>query len=389
MAAKEPFRESNWSTVPIRDLGLTIEGTRLEPVLDEFTRELDRAGIRVRPRYYLSTEWGVLTGTVTIAIPFYLARPELTDLHGSKVGYFEGVGRAELLRYLRHEMGHVVNYAYRLYDQEEWVKLFGPITRPYLEEYRPSPFSRRYVRHLPGWYAQKHPDEDWAETFAVWMTPGRDWREEYADQPMALAKLTYCDRTMVALREVEPLETASTIVEDVGELPYSVDQYYGAMGSAVGEFPHGLEGALRAIFEDLGAPEDGSDSARKPASQLIRGMERELMSNVYRWTGHFPERTRALVRHLAERADQLGQVSPAGSEDAASMAVTTLVTALAMNHVHQGSYLPEAQPEGGAERASEPPAPERDTLAPQTPPPAGNEPSQPREVLPEPARERA
>ena len=59
-------------------------------------------------------------------------------------------------------MGHVVNYAYRLYDDEEWVKLFGSMTQPYLEDYRPSPFSRRYVRHLPGWYAQKHPDEDWS-----------------------------------------------------------------------------------------------------------------------------------------------------------------------------------------------------------------------------------
>jgi hypothetical protein len=49
------FHESNlWST-PIRDLGLTIEGTRLEPILAEFGGELRQAGItRVRPRFYLS-----------------------------------------------------------------------------------------------------------------------------------------------------------------------------------------------------------------------------------------------------------------------------------------------------------------------------------------------
>jgi len=173
------FEEAHLGDRPIRDLGLRIEGTPLEPVLTEFERELDAAGIvRVRPHFYLSSEWGVPFGTVAIAIPFYLARPDLTELHAERTGHVEGMGRWELLRYLRHEMGHVVNYAYRLYEREEWVRCFGAITQPYREEYRPEPFSRRYVRHLPGWYAQKHPDEDWAETFAVWMTPGLDWRAE-------------------------------------------------------------------------------------------------------------------------------------------------------------------------------------------------------------------
>src|SRR3954468_12454638 len=145
------FHESNlWST-PIRDLGLTIRGTLLEPVLEEFRGELRRIGLtRVRPRFSLSTEWGVPFETVAIAIPFYLARPDLTALHAERVGHVEGFDRADLLRYLRHEMGHVVNYAYRLYDQEEWVKQFAPTPQPSFEEYRPEPFSRRYVRHLPG-----------------------------------------------------------------------------------------------------------------------------------------------------------------------------------------------------------------------------------------------
>jgi hypothetical protein len=160
-----------WSA-PIRGLGLSLEDTQLASVLAEFERELDRVGImRLRPRYYLSTEWGVPTGSIAIAIPFYLARPDLTAMQREQNGYVEGVGRADILRYLRHEMGHVMNYAYRLYDDPEWVERFGAITQPYEEEYRPEPFSRRFVVHLPGWYAQKHPDEDWSETFAVWMTP--------------------------------------------------------------------------------------------------------------------------------------------------------------------------------------------------------------------------
>src|SRR5215469_13655652 len=151
------------SAVPVRALGLTLAGSELEPVLAEFARELERVGLRrLRPVFYLSTDWGVPDGTVAIGIPFYLARPELTRLHAERVGHIEGHGPADLLRYLRHEMGHVLNYAYRLYERPEWTKLFGDFHRPYVEEYRPQPFSRRFVAHLPGFYAQKHPDEDWA-----------------------------------------------------------------------------------------------------------------------------------------------------------------------------------------------------------------------------------
>jgi hypothetical protein len=336
------FHESNlWST-PIRDLGLTIEGTRLEPILAEFTEELRRVGIsRVRPRFYLSTEWGVPFETVAIAIPFYLARPDLTALHAERVGHVEGFDRADILKYLRHEMGHVINYAYRLYDQEEWVKQFGSITQPYFEEYRPEPFSRRYVRHLPGWYAQKHPDEDWSETFAVWMTPGLDWRAEYGGWPVAYGKLTYCSRTMNALRDRDPEVTSSELDEDVGEIEYSLDQYYGRSSDSPGELPPGLDGAIRAIFEDLGSFDRPSlDGPLKPAADLIRRLEPELMANVFRWTGHFPERTRVLLRYLAERAAQLEQGYPGEREDSAIIGLTTLVTGLAMNHVQRGSYLP-------------------------------------------------
>jgi hypothetical protein len=336
------FHESNlWST-PIRDLGLTIEGTRLEPILAEFEGELHHAGInRVRPRFYLSTEWGVPFETIAIAIPFYLARPDLTALHAERVGHVEGFDRSDILRYLRHEMGHVINYAYRLYDQEEWVKQFGSITQPYYEEYQPEPFSRRYVRHLPGWYAQKHPDEDWAETFAVWMTPGLDWRAEYGAWPVAYAKLTFCSRTMATLRDRYPEVTNTELDEDVGEIEYSLDQYYGRDTASPGELPPGLDGALKAIFEDLGGSEGISlDDPLCPAADLIRRLETELMANIFRWTGHFPERTRALLRYLAERADQLGQGYAANREDSAIVAFTTLVTGLAMNHVQRGSYLP-------------------------------------------------
>jgi hypothetical protein len=240
-------------------------------------------------------------------------------------------------------MGHVLNYAYRLYEDEEWVKQFGSITQPYNEDYRPEPFSRRYVRHLPGWYAQKHPDEDWSETFAVWMTPGLDWRTEYSSWPVAAAKLAFCDRLLAELRTRDPVETSAELDEDVGSIEYSLDQYYRSPPDSLGlgDTPRGLDGALRAIFEDLGSTEGMSlDEPMVPADALIRRLEPALLANVFRWTGHFPERTRVLVRFLGDRAAQLKQGYAANREPAAIVAFTTLVTGLAMNYVQRGSYLP-------------------------------------------------
>jgi hypothetical protein len=336
------FKESSiWST-PIRDLGLRIAGTSLEPIIDDFMLELERLGLgRLKPRFYLSTEWGVPMDTIAIAIPFYLAHADLKEMHAQRMGHVEGLSGPDVLRYLRHEMGHVLNYAHKLYDRPEWQSLFGAITQPYIEDYRPQPFSRRYVRHLPGWYAQKHPDEDWAETFAVWMTPGHDWQRDYAGWPDALAKLRFCDRTITELREREPVQIDDELDEDVGEIGYSLAQYYENLTEEQAALPDGLDGALRGVFDDVGGAAFATEgAARLPASALVARLERTLAANVFVWTGHFPEKTLVLLRHLAQRCDALSIAYPAEAERDVTLALTTMVTALAMNHVHRGSYLP-------------------------------------------------
>jgi hypothetical protein len=333
--AAHSFHEARIGEIPMRELGLRIEGTSLEAVLAEFDAELTEVGLRLRPRCYLSTEWGVPFETIAIAIPFYLARAELAELHAERTGMIEGEDRDEILRYLRHEMGHVVNYAYRLYDRPDWVHAFGAITQPYEDDYRPQPWSTRYVRHLPGWYAQKHPDEDWAETFAVWMTPGRDWRADYAAWPDALAKLELCDRIVREVRDQAPVVTDDELDEDVGDIDYSIDDYYEDVLPLGGEIPRGLDGALRAIVAEV-----PRQDAMAPLATLIRNRSRAVARSVFTWTGHFPERSRELLRHLADRADALGLEYPAGHEVRAVIALTALVTSLAMNHVRSGDYLP-------------------------------------------------
>jgi hypothetical protein len=172
------------------------------------------------------------------------------------------------------------------------------------------------------------------------MTPGVDWRAEYAGWPEALAKLEFCDSVMREMCTVDPLVTDEELDEPVSEIPYTLEQYYRNWELDAGDFPPGLDGALRSIFEDWGRPEDlTTDAPRRPASDLIRRLGRDLPADVYRWTGHFPERTRLLLRHLAERADALEQVYPEDREMPAVIALTTFVTALAVNHVLKGSYM--------------------------------------------------
>jgi hypothetical protein len=235
-----------------------------------------------------------------------------------------------------------VNYAYELHKRQDWTDLFGPMSQPYVDAYRPEPFSRRHVRHLAGWYAQKHPDEDWAETFAVWLTPGFDWRSVYAHAPDAISKLEYCDRTMAVLRDQDPVITAIDHDDDVSQLAITLEQFYGQAGELdEALLPAGFDAALKTIFEEFGSPEGHRGrTSQQPAEDLILKVERDLVADVYRWTGHFPEETRRLVRHLARRAKKLKQCYPADRELAVTIAFTTLVTSLAMTHVTRGHYIP-------------------------------------------------
>ncbi len=314
----------------LRDLGLTIAGTMLESVIATFSQEtMSRGFTKLRPHFYLSTEWGVPFDTISIAIPFYLARVDLTDFHAEHAGFVEGADRADVLRYLRHEMGHVVNYAYRLYEQQEWNEQFGDINLPYVEEYRAKPFDQKYVVHLPGWYAQKHPDEDWAETFAVWMTPGLDWRARYAGWP-ALKKLEYCDRITADLRNREPLNTAIDADEDVAGLDTTLDEHYRSCAVDKADAPVNLDDALHAIFGPTGN-DNGTD--RKPAAALVRRSQRTIAADVFRWTGWFPERARHLMEQLAELAEVHGLTYAEGRESAATVALAVFVTSVAMSRM--------------------------------------------------------
>jgi hypothetical protein len=165
----------------ISEFGLSIAGSPVEKMVEQLYSELAAKGLAFRPPVYLSDQWGCPDGTPLIGVPFYLADPRLAQIEDDIALGVES--DSESMQYMRHEAGHAFNYAYRLYDRADWRQTFGPYSRPYRDRYRADPFSHDFVRHILGWYAQKHPDEDFAESFAVWLTPDSDWREAYAEWP--------------------------------------------------------------------------------------------------------------------------------------------------------------------------------------------------------------
>src|SRR3984893_10951153 len=217
----------------------------LEKYIAQLYRELAARGLsRFRPPCYLSDEWACPDREPIIGIPFYLADPKLAALEQA-VNDIED--EREIMMYLRHEAGHAFNYAYELYATREWHDLFGPFDRPYSDDYRPVPFSRGFVRHIAGWYAQKHPDEDFAETFAVWLTPNSGWRKRYKGWG-AMTKLRYMDRIARELVSIDPVRRRGVPDVTVNEMDSTVAEFYRRTTEEVALGDLALDTDLRDIF---------------------------------------------------------------------------------------------------------------------------------------------
>src|SRR5437762_13384134 len=209
----------------ISELGLRRERSMLEKYVQQLYAALEGKGLRkFRPGVYLSDEWAGPDREPVIGVPFYLAHPKLAELERALNDIED---EREIMMYLRHEAGHAFNYAYQLYETKEWTALFGDFETPYPENYTPVPFSRKFVRHIAGWYAQKHPDEDFAETFAVWLTPDIDWKRRYQKWP-ALKKLEYVDQCARELAETPPRKALEVAVRElpVEEMGSTIEQFY-------------------------------------------------------------------------------------------------------------------------------------------------------------------
>jgi len=211
--------------LPLCRLGLSIDGTALEARVDQLMEEFQRVDLRFRPSVWLSTDWFSPHGVPGFAVPFYLAHPRLARLERSHMVEVEGGNHEWCMKLLRHEAGHAIDTAYRLHRRKCWREVFGRASEPYRRSYRPKPGSRDFVRNLDGYYAQSHPLEDFAETFAVWLRPGRRWRSRYAGQP-ALRKLEFVDEMMREIAAQAPAVRSRERVDSLPQLRMTLREYY-------------------------------------------------------------------------------------------------------------------------------------------------------------------
>ncbi len=319
----------------IRDLGLKLEGTRLEKLVERLVQELEAAGLKFKPRVYLSNEWSCPDGIPVIGIPFYLADKKLALIEDEMMEGIEAETDEEIVSYLRHEAGHAFNYAYKLFETEEWHQLFGPFSRPYQDDYVPQPFSRNFVRHIPGWYAQKHPDEDFAETFAVWLTPGSDWREVYREWG-CYKKLLYVERTMKRIGQSDPTITGADFDPSGDEdLKVSLAEHYKKNVPALIDLPAHFDEDLKQVFETR----KSKGGEGEPAEKFLGRHRRQVIRDIAYWTGLYEPAVRSLIVHFIGRSKALGLKVEPGKEQKVLMEVIAFATTLCMNKLYKGDYL--------------------------------------------------
>jgi hypothetical protein len=300
---------TNWARLPDEallgmrfcDLKLTVAGSRLEKRLKRrLYGELDRRGIRFRPHLWLAEEWFSPDGVPGIAVPFYLAHPRLERLERTMMREVEGGNENWMMRILRHEAGHAIDTAYRLRRRRRFREVFGAPSQPYPEQYRARPASRRYVHHLGDWYAQSHPTEDFAETFAVWLKPNSDWRRSYEDWP-ARQKLELVEEFMQEVRDLPAPVRSRRRVEALERNTRTLGEHYRErLARLARNRSSASDDLLQRVFTA------GPTRRVAPrASVLLRAAKPQLVDSVARSAGVDRYSVYQVLRRATTRAEQL------------------------------------------------------------------------------------
>lgn len=314
------------------DLHLRIEGSDLEPRIDQLFAELAARGVTFRPDCYLGDEWFSPEGVPAIAIPFYLAHPRLKSLELHQMMEVEGGTPEWCMMLLRHECGHAIDHAWQFSRRIEWHRVFGNPEAEYAPEtYTPRPHSRGFVQHLPNWYAQAHPDEDFAETFAAWLSaPIEELRQRYHGWK-ALEKIEYVDSLMREAAATKPVVRRGRRMSEVNRLRRTLERHYAARRKLYAEdFPDFYDADLRAIFLK---GEIGPDSA----ARAMRRCRASLIAAIVEWTGQRKYTVDMLVRKLTLRCQELKLQSP---RDPVTLYIelAAYLAALVTNHLYTGRF---------------------------------------------------
>lgn len=322
----EDLPQSELLDVRLRDLGVRIEGTWIEDCLTDLAEDLVRRDIPFLPHAWLSTDWFVPDDVPGIAIPFYLAHPRLMQLERREMLEVEGGSRQEMMMILRHECGHAIDNAYKVSRAPRFRELFGNPAKKYPEHYRPNPASRRFVQHLRLYYAQSHPLEDFAETFAVVIgSRGGGWRKRYAEWP-AIKKLEYVDQLLEELRDQHPLHRLFRKPDSLPSLNVTLREYYADKRARyLVSYPDIYDRDLRRLFSD-----DAKHRNKELASQFLRRNRAEIRRLVANWTGEYQFTLEQVLKDMIGRSREL-KLRAAGPERRLKMEFAVLLTVKTMD----------------------------------------------------------
>lgn len=326
------FSDDEILELRFKDLGLVLRGTLLEDRIQRLYSELAARRLKFRPHCWFSTEWFSPDGVPGIAIPFYLGHPRLMELEQRQVLEVEGGTERWCMQLLRHEAGHAIDFAFRLHRRKAWREVFGSYTTPYRESYLPQPYSKSYVQHLDRCYAQSHPAEDWAETFAIWLDPASDWRRRYRGWS-AFKKLEYVDRCMTELVDRSPVVRTRERVEPLSRIDRTLADHYRERRQR-----YGVDRPLR-YDRDLGRlfPAPGAGVRSESAAGFLRRVRPEIRRQVARWTGHYQYTIDRVLLDMIRRAEALG-LRLAREAESARQDAMVLLAVQSLHHVHAGHH---------------------------------------------------
>jgi len=316
----------------ISRLGLRLDGTELAPLIQQLHAELSAKGLAFHPPCHIGDEWFVPVGIPAIFIPFFLTHERLRRLEQKMMLEVEGETPEWFMKLIRHEAAHAYAYAYQLFRKKKWQRTFGLTSAEETPQfYRPRPYSRSYVVHLDDWYAQSHPDEDFAETFAVWLTPDIEWRERYRGWK-AIQKLEYVDELMRSIASQPPVHQPKYRVAEYDFLNLKLKTYYARKRKLFEDsYPDFYDNDLKQLF----ATAAGDGTVR--AAVYLRGHRRQLMDSVCAWTNEKRYRVIKLLNRLILRCDELGLHARVDDRQL-DLQVSAYVTTLVMNYLFTGKF---------------------------------------------------
>ncbi len=262
-----------------------------------------------------------------------MAHKRLAKIQEQNLYDVEGGTPTSFMKLLRHECGHAIDNAYRLRRKRLRQKVFGKSTVKYDDFYVPKPFSKKYVVHLDAWYSQSHPDEDFAETFAVWLSPRSKWQKRYKNWKGALKKLEYMDSLMAEVGSQKPpvrtrkkIDIQSGLTQKLGDFYQEKREHYGM------EYPDVYDLYLFKLFTN-----NPAIGQKIRAATFIRKIRKEARKSISPWTGAYQYTINQVIEEIIERSSELNLRLRFPEEESKNQFISML-SVITLEYIHSGNH---------------------------------------------------